>query len=149
MVDIVTLLPPAERQTAHKTRDEDIEDTVHVKAVRNADVAGVVGSERHLMPEGPHAHCAGHESAPMQEKQHGGEEHSVSGDFNGIRPEAAVIQALSSQAVIEAAVGGDDGVRGSVIQGRVGLEVEGDLLLSDEIEVCHGIVARAGRRNRR
>ena len=125
MMDVVVAFPPAYTQPANEVGDEDADTGVEVEVVRDAHVAGVVGSEDKLVPEEAKDDGGERVVAVVEERGGSGDEEEVAEAFYGVGRVGAVVEAFTAETGVQSAVSADDGVLGEVIKGGIVEDVVG------------------------
>ena len=128
MVHVVIALPPAQTQPTDEVCNDDADDSVDMKVVRDTHVASVVGSEDQLMPERAKTEGARDVPAPFQEQKTPGEEEGIAESLDGVRNVVAVVESCGLDAFVEFTILPDHCILGLLVKGRVLFEVEPDLL---------------------
>ena len=128
-MDIVAALPPPNAQAAAEIADEDANQCVDNKVVRDATVTCIVRAEHDLLPEQSEEGRGRAIPSGAQEVHEAGEQRTVPEHFDAIAAVVAVVEALALDSLMQLLVLYGDGALGSSIERWVCLNTRIDVVL--------------------
>jgi hypothetical protein len=108
VVDIVVAFPPANTKTADEIRNNDTDNSINVKIMRNSHVASIMSGENKLLPHASKEKPRGAVPSVAESIYGKGKQQNVAARFHQICKVIALIQSLGLDAFVQSAVLVDD-----------------------------------------
>ena len=128
-MNIVTALPPSDRQSTAEVCDKDADYRIRGEVPRNAAMTCIVRSEHDLVPKETKEACRNHVPAVIQGENKNGKKCRVPDHFLAIFDEATLVEAFILDPLVQCLEFNGDVALRIGIERRVSFGVEIDFLL--------------------